>query len=77
MTELEEKQANCPYCHDPFLDISGLTDYEIDWKQEAFCSVDENMHIIYGSFGNGYGGESKITLINYCPMCGRKLGEDE
>lgn len=74
---LTKEQADCPYCHDPFLDFSGLTDDELDWKQEAFCSVDENRHIFYGSFGDGYDGESKTIIINYCPMCGRKLGEDE
>ena len=70
---LTKEQADCPYCHDPFLDFSGLTDDELDWKQEAFCSVDENRHINYGSFGDGYDGESKTIIINYCPMCGRDL----
>lgn len=35
MTELEEKQANCPYCHEPFLDLSGKASDEVDYDDLA------------------------------------------
>ncbi|MFT8407937.1 hypothetical protein [Liquorilactobacillus satsumensis] len=43
----------CKYCHEPFLDLSGKTDYQTDWECLAYCSLDENRNLIYGSPGDG------------------------
>ena len=62
MTELEKKQASCPYCHDPY-DIIKSGDCVGFWfnSNNQLCSP-------YNA--------PKVP-INYCPMCGRKLGGDE
>ncbi|WP_333603517.1 hypothetical protein [Lactobacillus acetotolerans] len=63
MTELEEKQANCPYCHEPFTPLYSETDSIyglIMHKVFEVCTTDERL--------------SKLKY-SYCPICGRKLGD--
>lgn len=76
MTELEEKQANCPYCHEPFLDLSGKTSDEEDDEDLAYCGTDDYGNLEYGaSFDSGCVIKNEYVKIKYCPMCGRRLGE--
>lgn len=71
-----KEQNKCKYCHEPFLDLSEKTDDQIDWEYLAYCSLDENRNLVYGSLDDGYEGQSAETLINYCPMCGRRLSDE-
>ena len=74
MTELEEKQDSCPYCHS---DGSRL-DNESLWGSKLIQGIDD-----FDAMGVNL---SKCQLvstnalhafpINYCPMCNRNLGED-
>lgn len=62
MSETKEQQE-CPYCHGDGVVING--DYmqiEIDGQSRAIAA---------------YGDRKAMLLINYCPMCGRKLVHDE
>lgn len=71
MTDLEKKQADCPYCHS---DGSRL-DNESLWGGEFIQGIDDFDEMVINL--------SKCQLvsayalhafpINYCPMCGRKL----
>lgn len=70
-----KKQESCRYCHEPFLDLSGKADYEI-YEDDAYCGMDDKGILEFGaSFDSGCLGADKIVSINYCPMCGRKLGD--
>lgn len=74
MTELEEKQANCPYCHEPFLDLSGKASDEVDYDDLAYCGTDDYGNLEYGaSFDSGCVNKNEYVKIKYCPFCGRKL----
>lgn len=69
MTELEEKQAGCPYCRlgRPIKDNSC-----------SIIAIEQNANILWFNSDKFVGeDEGDIVSINYCPMCGRKLGEDE
>lgn len=75
MNETKE-QRNCRYCHDPFLDFSGRTDYEVDLEDAAYCGTDDEGSLEFGaSFDSGCVSKNESVNINYCPMCGRKLVE--
>ena len=54
MTELEEKQANCPYCHEPFLDLSGKASDEVDYDDLAYCGTDDYGNLEYGASFDSY-----------------------
>lgn len=69
MTELEEKQANCPYCHSPYKVIVEAKYWD---EMNVALYWDNRLHES-GCNGNG----KTPTPINYCPMCGRKLGDEE
>ncbi|MFT8725404.1 hypothetical protein [Liquorilactobacillus nagelii] len=71
-----QEQLDCPYCHDPFLDLSGVADDELDTGGDSYCSIDENGNMIYGSFSEGYDVSCNEMPIKFCPMCGRKLGDE-
>lgn len=67
MTELEEKQANCPYCHNDPIQADMLKKY-----------TDDNMYIVYlksNTLNLEAAGLRTSEKVNYCPMCGRKLGD--
>lgn len=69
MTELEEKQTDCPYCKDHAPAI--LTNPAIS----EFEAVIYNAHGDEATIDLGYEGDYDAICINYCPMCGRKLGD--
>lgn len=33
--------TKCKYCHEPFLDLSGKTSYEVDDDDSAYCGTDD------------------------------------
>jgi len=71
-----DNQKICKYCHEPFLDFSGRTDYEVDLEDAAYCGTDDEGNLEFGaSFDSGCVSKSEAVNINYCPMCGRKLVE--
>lgn len=80
---LTEQQKNCPYCHDEKT-IMSVSDDEIviyianslgsqplttifDFSNEAITD-EEFMAMPFGNYKK---------KINYCPMCGRKLENDD
>ena len=71
MTELEEKQVNCPYCHSTG-NLNDTTDRNNDFqiKIDLYDPDDARLNVEY-QCGTDY----EIVHINYCPMCNRKLGE--
>ena len=70
-----KNQKSCQYCHDPFLDLSGKANYEID-EDEAYCGIYDKGILGFGiSSDFGFVSTDKEVNINYCPMCGRKLSE--
>lgn len=70
-----DNQKRCKYCHEPFLDFSGRTDDEVDLEDAAYCGTDDEGNLEFGaSFDSGWENKSEAVNINYCPMCGRKLG---
>lgn len=71
-----KNQESCRYCHDPFLDLSGRTDYEIDLEDDVYCGTDDRGNLEFGaSFDSGCLSKDLTVNINYCPMCGRRLSE--
>ena len=81
MSELEEKQADCPYCHEPF-EIWGNVDEDGDYTGNlAMINLTKKRLSINHDDWDYYNDEpctSHVSLpIKCCPMCGRKLGEDE
>ncbi|WP_137598182.1 hypothetical protein [Paucilactobacillus kaifaensis] len=63
MTELEKKQANCPYCHEPFQELSNqyiTVAVAINSKEVSLRMMDSELYI-------------DNVSINYCPVCGRLL----
>lgn len=72
MSELEEKQANCPYCHGT-ADLNDTANSEFQINIDLYDSDDVRLNVEYQG-GADYDDSSHI---NYCPMCGRKLGENE
>ena len=69
MNELDEKQADCPYCHSPYKTIVNAKYWD---EMNVALGRDSRLHE-WGANGIG----KNPMPINYCPMCGRKLGEDE
>lgn len=69
-----KEQQKCKYCHDPSLDFSGRTDYDVDLDDASYCSTDDKGNLEFGaSFDSDCVIKSETANINYCPMCGRKL----
>jgi len=48
--------------------------YDRDWHGDVSIFIRGNKLFIYRS--NSYGYENELDEINYCPMCGRRLGDD-
>lgn len=81
--KLTKKQIKCPYCHFDHetteIYYKARPDTAKDGmyfgKMRGICSnaigYDEKTYF-FCSFGNIYG-----CPINYCPMCGRPLNEEE
>lgn len=68
-----QKQLDCPYCHEPFLDLSGQSVDEM-FPEDAYCNFEKD-GLNYGS-GEFEDGSDKTIHVNFCPMCGRKLGDE-
>ena len=70
MTELEEKQANCPYCHEQ-KDIINTLD-----NSHLYVAGMEQPGQVVHIYDNRLICEEQTIesrKINFCPMCGRKL----
>lgn len=90
ITELTEKQKNCPYCH-PGSDLKA--NFGVAWEGNAlaFDNVDSPQVMSGGPYSGditfdldtnqliSYGESTDPTTIDilYCPMCGRPLGGNE
>lgn len=80
--KLTEKQKNCPYCHAnkeatkeyykvrPDVAKDGMSFGKI---LNSWCNSIgyDGQTYYFCSFGNVYG-----CLINYCPLCGRSLSDE-
>lgn len=67
--KLTEKQKHCPYCRD-----------QADLLQiEHTNTVDQiDVYIAGGDLRlDSYFSGGDVLTINYCPMCGRPLGDDK
>lgn len=67
----------CPYCQNQKVIISA--DMPIDGFQGAYLSIDAYLsgnHLVTDVDSYDEGGFITKKLINYCPMCGRKLNHD-
>lgn len=65
MTELEGKQANCPYCHDRANLLQSNDERPVDGDM-VYINKDGYLNL-ETDWGHVY------RIANYCPMCGRKL----
>lgn len=89
--KLTEKQKNCKYCH-PGSELEGIyrnspwDDNELNleeldngvvstgrdtWGDISFNPVNKTLTSV------GSGVDPLIVSVNYCPMCGRPLNEEE
>jgi uncharacterized protein with PIN domain len=68
-----EQQMKCKYCHEPFLDLSGQSVDEM-FPEDAYCNFEKD-GLNYGA-GEFEDGNDKTIHVNFCPMCGRKLGDE-
>lgn len=81
---LTEKQKNCPYCHENILgqikQIVHLNMDVADWMDpdihEVLLDPRHSEIVLQGNVG-GCGEYVATKNINYCPMCGRPLGEEK
>lgn len=79
-----DKQKNCPYCHEPYIRmpvIKGAYGYDDAYKR-LFIYPDDPARVVFeGIYGETYPRSTEerkvqplcISLIYYCPMCGRSL----
>ena len=86
--KLTEKQKNCQYCHEPYIKIpviKGAYGYDDAYKR-LFIYPDDPARVVFeGIYGEPYPRSTDerkvqqlcISLIYYCPMCGRPLNEEE
>ena len=54
----------CEYCEE----IVNKSIRSSNWNGQGEINIDKN--------GNLYGKDDEVFAINYCPMCGRKLGSN-
>ena len=68
---MTEKQKNCPYCHDQcdLLQIEHTNTVTVDQIDVYIAGDDLRLDSYF------YGGD--VQTINYCPMCGRPLNEED
>ena len=69
-----KEQEECKYCHTPFVDFSGK---DIpDFGDGVYCDMDDEGNLEWGaSYDSGCLGDQEDVVVNYCPFCGRKLGD--
>lgn len=76
--KLTEKQKNCPYCHDDKHDETKPIWVEDDWGEEKiYIESDGTISADYLDDCTPSSMWSDPHTINYCPMCGRPLSEEE
>ena len=68
--KLTKKQKNCPYCNDPFMTFLGA-DGELYQVSENVFSTPVLIMIVDTKH------KPHITKIKCCPMCGRRLIDNE
>lgn len=78
MTELEEKQANCPYCHEQqqklsIFRVKGGRNEVYNLFVSSFDGL-SNGQLDY-DLAKNYQPYGDFIKFRYCPMCGRKLGD--
>lgn len=71
--KLTEKQKNCPYCHGKDL-INTLHD---DWRAEPGDNLLGQAVHIEGNYLVVEENTTESKWINFCPICGRQLDEDD
>lgn len=76
-TPLTDQQKKCPYCHedicagaDPWVGRVGKDMLADDGQSQVYVSIEHPGHLMVVD----YEGTTDSAPINYCPMCGRKLG---
>lgn len=57
-------KEKCEYCH---------TEEPLVSSEDIFAYIDSDGELC---IDHDEGSLSELALINYCPMCGRKLGDD-
>ena len=82
--KLTEKQKHCTYCHKPYIRmpvLKGAYGYDNAYKR-LFTYPDDPAKVVYeGIYGDPYPRSTEennvqqicMSLIYYCPMCGRQL----
>lgn len=73
-----EEQIKCEYCHEPFYDlvsfrVKGGRQEEYNLLVPSFDGLNNEHDYDYAHTYQPYGDFRKFT---YCPMCGRKLGDE-
>jgi len=71
MTELEEKQADCPYCHWA-ADLNDTANRNNDFQINIDLDDPDDVRLNVEYQG---GADYEDARINYCPICGRWLYE--
>lgn len=66
--KLTKEQKNCPYCQEPKMTFIGEDGTLYQVSEDAFATP----KLI--TITNG---QTHIVEIEYCPMCGRPLNEEE
>lgn len=70
--EAKKKESNkCKYCEGGKPLVTGKS------NDQGIAIQYPNRLIAYGYDIHGYGSNGLVTRINYCPMCGKKLKEDD
>lgn len=65
--KLNEKHTNCPYCSPSPKDRVPVIENGSD-----FLAVEDNGTVAFGDDGAV---AQRERLFNFCPMCGRRLGD--
>lgn len=70
MKNMETKeQQNCPYCH-------GLADLNDTANSDFQINIDTVENELDATYDWGNGNDYCNFQIKFCPMCGRKLGDE-
>ena len=81
--------TNCPYCHpysgipgddaQEFEDLGDENNYSNGWGIDLYITHGNQLTVMAsaGYYGDYYVETHPFNRINYCPMCGRPLNEEE
>ena len=77
---MTEEQKECEYCHFDSRGADFADDYADDgdtcyFQLDKFPGERDYINVWSGEGGEKFDVESEF--INYCPMCGRKLGKED